>query len=203
VDFVTDTITLEASSLQEPASLRLEAEIHTPRIRRSGNVPVTIRIHNEGNSALHDIILTEPALGEIRSFAVIPAGGEIVRHLDVQVDEDMQLQFRADYTDTDGWLRHAETEAMQIVIAADGILPEGSKIPLIEFTGTSVKIGGSALFGVLLIAATVVLIILTVILLIASRRAKLEKQLRIAAERQRRKEEMGKTNRFKPIRKKK
>ena len=75
------------------------------------------------------------------------------------------------------------------------MLPEGSKLPLIEFTGASIKIGGSSLFGVLLVSACIVLIVLILILLIATRKARLEKHIRIAAERQRRREKSGSTGR--------
>ena len=191
VDFVTDTVTLDPILSTEPSELRIWAETDTPRIRRSGNVEITVHIANEGNSAVEDIVLSEPALGEIRNFAVIPSAGEIQRKLDVLIKEDVEYQFHADYTDADGWLRTADAEPLAIAIAPDGVLPEGSKLPLIEFTGKSVKIGGSALFGVLLISACVVLIVLIVILLIATRKAKLEKHIRIAAERQRRREKTG------------
>lgn len=203
IDFVTDTVTLEPVMALESAELQIYAEVETPRIRRSGTVPVRVHIINGGGAGAENVLLSDPVLGEIREFAVIPAGGEIVRDLDIFVEENMQLQFRADYTDADGWQRSAEAEAVEIVIASDGVLPEGSKMPLIEFTGTSIKIGGSSLFGILLVAAFTVLLILIVILLIATRRAKLEKRMRLAAEKQRRKEEIGKTNRFTPIRKKK
>ena len=191
VDFVTDTVTLDPILSTEPSELRIWAETATPRIRRSGNVEITVHIANEGNSAVENIVLSEPALGEIRNFAVIPSAGEIQRKLDVLIKEDVEYQFHADYTDADGWLRTADAEPLAIAIAPDGVLPEGSKLPLIEFTGKSVKIGGSTLFGVLLISACVVLIVLIVILLIATRKAKLEKHIRIAAERQRRREKTG------------
>ena len=68
----------------------------------------------------------------------------------------------------------------------DGVLPEGAKRSFIEFTGNSIKIGGSSMFAVLLISGCVVLVVLVVILLVATRRARFEKKLRMAAERQRR-----------------
>ena len=200
IDFVTDTITLEPVPAAEPSELQLVVETETPRIRRSGNVKFTIHILNDGNSPVEEIILSEATLGEIRNFAIIPAAGEIHREIELFVEEDTQFSFSADYTDADGWVRTVQAEPLSIAIAPDGVLPEGSRMPLIEFTGTSVKIGGSSLFGVLLVAAFAVLIILIVILLIATRKAKLEKRLRIAAEKQRRKEELGKTNPFRPVR---
>lgn len=203
IDFLTDTVTLEPLSTTKTAELKAWAETQTPRIRRSGSVKVYVHIANEGNASVENAVLLEETLGEIRNFAVIPGGSELVRELDVHVAKDMPLQFSVGYTDAEGWHRTTQTEPLEIVIASDGVLPEGSTVPLIEFTGVALKIGGSSLFGILLLSAFTMLVILTVILLIATRRAKLEKRMRAAAEKQRRKEEMGRTNRFTPLRKKK
>lgn len=203
IDFLTDTVTLEPLSTAKTAELKAWAETQTPRIRRSGSVKVYVHIANEGNTSVENAVLSEETLGEIRNFAVIPGGSELVRELDVLVEKDMPLQFSVNYTDTEGWHRTSQAEPLEIVIASDGVLPEGSTVPLIEFTGVALKIGGSSLFGILLLSAFTMLVILTVILLIATRRAKLEKRMRAAAEKQRRKEEMGRTNRFTPLRKKK
>ena len=73
------------------------------------------------------------------------------------------------------------------------MLPEGAKPSFIEFTGSSIKIGGSALFGVLMIAGCVTLVVLIVILAVASRRARIQRQLRIAEEKVKRKESAGKS----------
>lgn len=201
IDFLTDTVTLEPLSTAKTAELKAWAETQTPRIRRSGSVKVYVHIANEGNTSVENAVLSEETLGEIRNFAVIPGGSELVRELDVLVEKDMPLQFSVNYTDAEGWHRTSQAEPLEIVIASDGVLPEGSTVPLIEFTGVALKIGGSSLFGILLLSAFTMLVILTVILLIATRRAKLEKRMRAAAEKQRRKEEMGRTNRFTPLRK--
>ena len=87
-----------------------------------------------------------------------------------------------------------------VIISPDGVLPKGATPGFIEFTGSSIKIGESSTFAVLLIAGCVVLLVLIIMLIVASHRARIEKQLRIAAEKQRRREEMGKTNRFTPVR---
>lgn len=82
-------------------------------------------------------------------------------------------------------------------------MPEGAQPRLFEFSGNSIKIGGSSTFAVLLIAGCALLIALVAALLILNHRAKLARRVRIAAEKQRRKEEMGKTARFTPVRAKK
>ena len=89
---------------------------------------------------------------------------------------------------------------MDVTITPDGVLPQGAQQRLFEFSGGSIKIGGSSTFAVLLLAGCAVLLALVVILIIATRRQRLERQLKIAAERQRRREELSKTNRFTPVR---
>ena len=116
------------------------------------------------------------------------------------MDADAQFSFTVSYADARGQLQSVTTAPVEVVIAPDGALPEDAKNRFFDFSGNSIKIGGSSTFAALFIAGCVALLALIIMLVIASRRARLEKQMRIAAEKQRRKEEMGKTNRFTPVR---
>lgn len=182
------------------AALSLSAAALTPRIRRSGDVTVRVRISNEGGADVRDVALLEQERGLMRNFAVLPAGGVIERDFSFRVTEDSAYRFSIRYVDAAGETQAISAPPAEVVIASDGVLPEGAKPRFIEFSGNSIKVGGSSTFAVLLIAGCVVLLTLIVMLLVASRRARMEKRMRIAAERQRRKEEMGKTNRFTPVR---
>ena len=84
-------------------------------------------------------------------------------------------------------------------------IAEAVSIPCLrkDFTVDDYMIYQAKLLGtsaVLLIGSIVVLITLIVVLLITSRRAHMRRKERTAARKQRVREEMGKTNRFKPIR---
>lgn len=199
LDFTTETLNLVPVT-GEAAALSVSATALTPRIRRSGNVDVRVRIVNSGGADVRNISLSEAVAGELCTFAILPAGGSIERDFPFHVTEDSSYCFSISYLNADVEVQSVTSSPAEIAIASDGVLPEGASARLFDFSGNSIKIGGSSTFAVLLIAGCVVLLALLVMLLIASRRARLEKRLRIAAERQRRKEEMGKTNRFTPVR---
>ena len=114
---------------------------------------------------------------------------EITRY----VQKDTNFVYTLTYTDSDGWERTAQSQPVQIAIAADGVQPEGVKQSLIEFTGRSIKVGGSELFAWLLIAAVIVLITLIVVLAASSRKARIQREVRMAARRRRHKSEARKT----------
>lgn len=201
-ELVTDTVSLEAPPSGDPAALTISAEALTPRIRRAGEVTVRVQISNPGGADVRGVLLSEDALGPLREFAVLPAGATIVRDVSLRVDSDSAYNFSIRYPGAGGEAMRASAPA-EVVIAPDGVLPEGAQPRLFEFSGNSIKIGGSSTFAVLLIAGCALLIALVAALLILNHRAKLARRVRIAAEKQRRKEEMGKTARFTPVRAKK
>lgn len=200
IDFTTEDAFLPPMQSGEAALLTISADTETPRIRRAGNVDITVRIANEGGTDARDVMLYETNTGALRRYEIIPADGAVERDFTFRVIDDTGYSFSLSYTDENGQEHTASAAPVSITLASDGIMPEGADPGFIEFTGSSIKIGGSSTFAVLLIAGCVVLLVLIIMLLVASRRARIEKQLRIAAEKQRRKEEMGKTNRFTPVR---
>ena len=200
IELITDTAPLSPMEGNGEALLTLSADTATPRIRRSGDVDVTVRIVNEGGSDAKDVLLSDAAIGPLRRYEIIPADNMVERSFTFRVSEDTTYNFSLSYIGEDGQEHSAQCAPLSVVISPDGVLPNGAKPGFIEFTGSSIKIGGSSTFAVLLIAGCVVLLVLIIMLIIASRRARIEKQLRIAAEKKRRKEEMSKTNRFTPVR---
>ena len=192
LDFVTETLSLKAQAPANPADVSVRVETAMTRIRRAGDVSVRVLIENSGDADIVDITLSEATLGEVKKFAVIPAGGFIDREIVVNVQEDTEFNFDVGFTDAEGWQRTLECAPLAVDIASDGVLPLGQEPSFIEFNGTSIKIGGSSLFAVLLIVGAVVLVALVIMLLIASRRARIEKQLRQAAVRRKKREAAGK-----------
>ena len=200
VDFVTDTVELPPAAQGASDALRLTVRALTPRICRAGNVTMRVSIENPGGAELRDLVLSEPSLGELYSFAALPADGAITRDFLVRVESDAQYEFSVRGADADDAEVSATAPAVEVEIASDGALPEGESERLIEFAGGSIKIGGSSTFAVLLLVSGALLLVLIVALIVATRRARLERQLKAAAERKRRREEMGRTNRFTPVR---
>ncbi len=193
LEILTKTVELTPEEGKASSPLSLSVEPLTPRIRRSGNVTLRVQIFNPGETSVEDIVLSEANLGDLRTFSVLGGGETIVRDVEVYVSENTGYNFSIRYSDQ-GSQQAVSALPVEVVIAADGALPDGARPPFIEFTGSSIKIGGSATFAVLLISGAVVLLTLIILLAVASRKVRIEKQLRIAAEKKRRKEQ-GKSSR--------
>ena len=131
----------------------------------------------------------------LREFEILPADGVIERDFLLYVEDNADFSFTLEYTLQDGTRQSAAPAAVHIAMASDGALPEGATPGLFEFSGGSIKIAGSSAFAVLLIIGCAVLLTLIVMLLIASRRARIQRQLRAVAEKQRRRGESGKAGR--------
>ena len=193
VDFLTDTVTLAPRGIDLLSDVQLQATAVTPRIRRSGMVTVQLHIENAGDADVTDLVLSEENLGELRFFAILPADGAIDCAVELDVHESAQYLFRVRYTDAECWQSTADSGIVEIVIASDGVAPESATGSFIEFSGGSIKIGGSALFAVLMIAGCVTLVVLIVILAVASHRARIQRQLRMAEEKVKRQESAGRS----------
>lgn len=189
----TGTEALTENQTENPfVELHIEAATLTPRIRKSGDVNVFVRIDNIGEADARNVILSEESMGDVHCFAIIPDGDSVSREFSVHVSGDTSYHFSIRYTDAQGEEQRLDAEPVEFEIASDGVLPEGAKNSFIEFTGKSIKIGGSSTFAALMIAGCTVLLVLIALLMIASRRARFERRVRIAAEKQRPRAETGK-----------
>ena len=186
LDAVTETVKLPTPE-KTPAQLILTAETNLPRIRRAGDVRVRARLENVGGTDLENGTVTDAERGGLYTFAVLPAGNSIEREFVFHVDDDTAFNLTAS-AEADGERITASADEVRVTIASDGALPEGGGAKLIEFSGGSIKIGGSSTFAALLIAGAAILLVLIVMLSIASRRARFEKQVRIAVEKRSRSE---------------
>lgn len=193
LDFVTETLALEARSAERIADVTARVETQMPKIRRAGDVSMRVYIENAGDADIREIVLSESMLGDVHEFAVLDAGGHIEREIILNVPQDTVFHFSVSFTDAEGWQRVVDCAPVSVDIASDGVLPLGRKPAFIEFDGASIKIGGSSLFAVLLIVGVVVLAALIVMLLVASRRARIEKQLRQVVVRQKKRAANAKT----------
>lgn len=198
VDFTTETISLPVREAGTDAAMRVVVRALTPKIRRAGDVKMRAYIENIGGVELRDLVLSEDGQGGLLNFAVLPLDGTIQRDFTLHVGDDSTFGFSVRATDADGATVSATATPVEVVIASDGALPAGAQ-QLIEFSGGSIKIGGSATFAVLLLAGFAVLLVLIVTLIIASHRAKIQRKQRVAESRRRR-EELGRTSRISPVR---
>ncbi|MBQ8109041.1 MAG: hypothetical protein IJ124_02610 [Clostridia bacterium] len=194
LDLRTDTLTLSNVPDEANVSITLDAAARTPRINRAGQVTFDFAISNDGTVMARDALLYEVNRGEIRRLAVIPTGEPMRCSASYSVESSEPFIFCLSYTDAQDHQRTVTTTPIDITIAPDGASPERPGSDGLGLEGDSVKPGGnSATFIVLLIIAGAALTVMITIMAVASVRARRERSKRIAAEKQRVKEEMGRT----------
>ena len=180
--------------------LALEASASLPHIRHSGYVTFTLEISNAGDGMASNVVLSEASLGELGELAVVPAGEPTRYTVRLEVGESTDYLFSATYTGADDETRVATADAVSVIVGAGGEDPEPEEPDAALAEGAPMQMGNSSLFLVLLIGSCVVLVVLVVVLLVTSRKARKARKERAAVRKQRMKEEMGKTNRFVPVR---
>ena len=202
LDQLTNIVTVPAHVTESISSLNLTAATEMPRISRSGYVPFTLTLDNSGSALLRQVQIWEETLGQLYELTVVPTGEPTVHTERIKVEASTAYRFYAVYTDGEGKTHTAQAEPVEITIAAGGQRPETGEDPqqTMLYSGLSMQLGSSSLFLWLLIASLVILVVLSVVLLFTSHKARKARKVRAAARKQRLKEEMGKTNRFKPIR---
>lgn len=198
VDFITETLNIP-DERGEDVLLTLSASASMSKINRHGFVPVTLQLTNIGSGLASNVVISEETLGKICELAVVPTGEPTLHTLRIEVNENSAYRFSASYTDPHGQLRTAMAEPIEITIGAGGSTPEHENGPQPLLSGVSSHVGPSRLFQILLIGSCTMLAVLITVLLVTSRRARIQRKERAAAHKQRLKEEMGKTNRFTPI----
>ena len=183
VDFITDVQTV-AAGVGEPL-LALEVSASLPHIRHSGYVTFTLEISNAGDGMASNVVLSEASLGELGELAVVPTGEPTRYTVRLEVGESTDYLFSATYTGADGETRIATADAVSVIVGAGGEDPEPEEPDAALAEGTPMQMGNSSLF---------------LVLLVTSRKARKARKERAAVRKQRMKEEMGKTNRFVPVR---
>lgn len=198
LDFVTDTMTLGDSAGTPEIAMSITATPRTPKISHAGRVTFDIAIENKGTVMAQNVLLYEISRGEVRTLAVLPTGEPTQCTVSYDVQTDSQFIFCLNYADAAGHSRTVSTAPINVEIGPGGELPEQpGESPALS--GDSVKIGASSTFKVLLIAVGAILLAMLLVLMITSRRVRRVRRERLAAEKQRLKEELGKTNRFTPL----
>lgn len=151
------------------SELGISATAATPVINRPGKVKITVAIENTGNSAVRDVILMETTLGELRKFAIVPAGEPTYREVVVDVSEDSTFEFCVCVEDENGAAQTVEAVAVDIAISPDGEEPEKAAISggneIIEWIKTN--IGGQDTYLRMVAVAAAVLGVLIIVLVIS------------------------------------
>ena len=199
VDTTTESLTLERQPEIAAVVLSLEAVARTPRINRAGTVTFDIAVNNAGSVMAQNALVYEINRGEVRRFAVLPTGEPSRCSVSYEVRGDSQFIFCVNYADADGRQRTISAPPIEVTIGADGVAPERLEGEAEQLEGRSVKVGNSSALTGLLIAAGGALAVLFALLLVTTLRQRRGRRARAAAERQRVREELGKTAQFTPI----
>lgn len=198
---LTNTVTVPVESGGAP-ELKLIASSEMTRISRRGYVPFTLTLANLGSGPATHVQIYEQTLGELCELAVVSTGEPTVRTEKLLVNENTTFQFYAVYSDADGRTYTVSAEPVEVVIAVGGARPESGETSQQSqlYSGLSMQLGSSSLFLWLLGGSCAILVVLSIVLFVTSRRVRKERKERAAARKQRIKEEMGKTNPFRPVR---
>ena len=199
VNFETERISLPLAGEAGAEGMALSASTETPDIRRKGNVTFDVYLAAASGTGVRDVTLSEQARGVIRSFEIIPSGEATHYRVTLPVEKSGEFVFFAEWEDARG-THIVRAEPVQVKISSGGVEPErpedaGSGL----FGGAAVAMAGSSVYMYMIGAVCVVLVGLIAALLITSRKERKERNERRAQQKQRLKEEMGKTNRFVPV----
>jgi len=193
LDLRTDTLTLSNQAREQTVDIALEVLPRTPRINRAGQVTFDISISNDGSVMARDALLYELDRGEIRRLAVVPTGEPSVCSVSYSVDAPSQFIFCLSYTDAQDHQRTVSSNPIDISFGPDGASPEQPGSDGLDLGGGSVKLSdNSSTFIILLVIAGAALTVMITIMAVTSVRARRDRSKRIAAEKQRAREEVGK-----------
>ncbi|MGI6240220.1 MAG: DUF7507 domain-containing protein [Christensenellales bacterium] len=185
-----------------PAQPRLSVAAHTetPEISRAGGVKLTVAIENAGNTPARDITLSELAYGDIHTFAFIPPGEPTIRSVILDVEDDAQFTFEIRGTDASGEPVLAQSAPVDVHISQGGVLPEVVAESGGRFADWITHNVDDAMTYVWMLAiAGAALIALCVVLIATHFRERRQRRQRLEIEKQRRREEIGRTTKFEPI----
>ena len=200
IETLTEPVSLRALPAESGADISIYAEAVYPQIAAAGDVPVDVYILNEGGESARDAVLSELSTGtQLRAFDFLAARFTTYRRVYVPVSQTGELTFSVRYVNAAGVARTVESPPVLVEIARGGQRLDqiGESAP---YSGQSVKISENPTFLFMLGGAALLLIALAVALLITSRKQRRQRREKLEKQRRQRQEELGKTNRFTPVR---
>ena len=199
VNMDTERIAVPMSAPRAAGGIELSASTETPVIRRSGNVTFDLSLSTNAAEGVRDVRLSEQTRGEIRTFEIIPAGGPLCAQASYPVSEDSEFTFIADWTDAQG-THIVRALPVEVAIGRDGVEPDADEKSGEGLSATArVLVGEGSVYIYLIAGGVLVLIGLIFALWITSRKERRASREREAQQRQKRREELEKTNPFVPV----
>ena len=199
VETLTEPVSLRALPAESGAEISVYAEAVYPQIAAAGDVPVDVYIVNEGDESAREAVLSETSTDtQLRAFDFLAGRFTTHRRVYVPVSQTGELVFSLRYTNAAGLERTIESPPVRIEIVRGG-----QRLDAVEeeapYSGQSVKLSEDPTFFIMLGGAALVLVALAVALLITSRKQRRRQREKLAQLRRQRQEELGKTNRFTPV----
>lgn len=199
LDFITDTLTLAPEATPRTVALQMDIVPRATRINRPGRVDFDVTIANTGTAFAKNLRLYDAELGDARTLAVLPTGEPSHFTVTYEVRQDSQFVFCLDYIDAEGRSRTISADPIDIAITPSGVAPEPLADEALRIEGASVKPGNGSTFTILLIVASAALVSMFTILMVTSIRARRERRRRLAEQRRRIHDELGKTGTYTPV----
>ena len=200
VETLTEPVSLRALPAESGAEISVYAEAVYPQIAAAGDVPVDVYIVNEGDESAREAVLSETSTDtQLRAFDFLAGRFTTHRRVYVPVSQTGELTFSLHYATESGMTRTVESVPVMIEITAGGQRLDQLDDEDAPYSGQSVKLSENSSFLFLMIGALVLLIGLAVALFLTSRKQRRQRREKIAQQRRQRQEELGKTNRFTPV----
>lgn len=199
VDLVTDTLALHDEVLSRDIDIAMSVSALTPKINRAGRVTFDVAVANRGTVTARNLRFYEVNRGDVRKLAVLPTGEPSRFTVEYDIRQDSQFIFCLDYTDADGRARTVSSDPIEVEITPSGVTPEQLGGAALGLEGESVKLNTSSTFTILLGVASAALVSMFTILLVTSLRARQDKRRRVAEQKKKTREDLGKTATFTPV----
>lgn len=199
LDITTETMTLHDELLSREIDIEMNVTALTPRINRAGRVTFDVALANRGTVTARNLRFYEVDLGDVRRLAVLPTGEPCRFTVEYDVRDSSEFIFCLDYTDAEGRARTISSDPIEVEITPSGVTPELPGGEPLDLEGDSVKLGNTSTFTILLGVASAALVSMFTILLVTSLRARQEKRRRVAAQKKKTREDLGRTASYAPV----
>ena len=195
----TERLTLPVTGRAAGSGIEFSAAAQTPQIRRRGSVTFDLTLSTGDADGVRQVRVSEQTRGEIRTLEIVPAGAPTALQVTYPVDADTEFTFVAEWTDSEG-THIVRALPVAVEISANGVVPQGEVREARRlFSGESVQMDQSSIYLYLIFGGCVILAGLILALWITSRKERRARRERQALQRQRKREDLEKTNRFVPV----
>jgi hypothetical protein len=160
VEMTSNELTVFVCPAASDVKLRVEAETESASIPRPGEVDFTVKLINDSDLELRNVVLSEVTRGEIRELFVVPIGeipGLTQRYT---VSDDAVFQFAAAVADPSGTVVTVKSEPIYIDVIAHNNGPNNLAKPAVDYAPIRhMLIRGIYIAGVIFIILSAVYLI--------------------------------------------